>query len=218
MAQKGIKTLFQTEDVFNKKKRVLLFDIALNLMDTSQLAEILQQTDIDASDIQSLFEDESGRIVAEQLEGLPRATYDSVVTATHATPDTMELLQTLKTMGYTVGLITSASTLFAEKLSEKLGIDHFFGIPYEIDDDTQCFSGSIQCDFPGINRQQIIDSIVASEGVAQDDVTIINTGNQPRLPGIHPVFNLGTILDLFNRHTVSARQLCAIIASFGIGL
>lgn len=217
MAQKGIKSLFQTDDVFNKKRRVLLFDISLNMMDTSQLTEILQQTGIEPGQIHSLFEDETGRAIARQLEGLPGATYDSITASVRVTPDTMELLQTLKTMGYSIGLIASASSLFVETLAGKCGIDHFYGIPYEIDDDSQCFSGSIDCDFPGINRQQIIDAIVAGEGIDHDDVTIINTGNQPRLPGIHPVFNLGTILDLYNRHTVSRGQFCAIIASFGIG-
>ncbi|MBN1575427.1 MAG: hypothetical protein JW913_02680 [Chitinispirillaceae bacterium] len=217
MAQMGIKALFQTDQVFNKKKRVLLFDIALNLMDEPQRSEIVQQAGLDTTDLNRLLSDESGTSVAKRLEGLPCATYDPIVAAVHATSDTMELLQTLKTMGYVTGLISSASSFFVERLASKLGIEHYYGIPYSIDDDTQCFTGSIEGDFTGIDRQRIIAGIVEREGIAHDDATIINAGSRHSLPGIHPVFNIGTILDLYNRHSISKHLLNALIASFGTG-
>ncbi|MBN1307224.1 MAG: hypothetical protein JXA18_04865 [Chitinispirillaceae bacterium] len=217
MAQMGIKALFQTDQVFNKKKRVLLFDIELNLMDDSQRSEMVRQAGLDGADLNRLLSDKTGTSVAKRLEGLPRATYDSIVAAVHATSDTVELLQTLKIMGYVLGLISSASSIFVERLSSKLGIEHCCGIPYGVDDDTQCFTGSIESDFNGIDRQRIIAGIVAREGIAYEDATIINAETRNSLPGIHPVFNIGMMLDLYNRHSVSKPLLNALIASFGTG-
>ena len=51
MGALGIDTLFQSEDVFNKKKRVLLFDIRSSFMDTRTLGEILQLTGIPAAEL-----------------------------------------------------------------------------------------------------------------------------------------------------------------------
>ncbi len=217
MAQMGIKALFQTDDVFNKKKRVILFDIALNMMDASQRSEIMQQAGLDPSELNRLLADDTGRSIAKMLEGFSCVTYDSVIESVHATSDTVELLQTLKTMGYSIGLISSASSVFVERLSSILSIDHGYGIPYQIDDDTQTFTGSLENDFTGIDRQRIIASIFARENITRDDVTVINAGSRHGLPGIHPVFNLGRMLELYNRHSISKKLLYPLIASFGTG-
>jgi len=215
MEQIGIKTMYQTDDVFNRKKRVILFDITLNMIDDQQRSELVNQAGIDEHDLDSLLADATGASIARRLEGVPLATYESIIDNVHATSDTVELLQTLKTMGYTIGLITSASDLFARSLASRLGIDLSLGIPYESDDDARTFSGSIDGGFEGIDRQQIITSVVAKLGITRDDITIIEAGHGPHLPGVHPVFNMGIMLGLYNRHSVSREQLAAIIASFG---
>ena len=153
--------------------------------------------------------------VVKILEGLPLATYTAIIDSINATTDTMELVQTLKTMGYSIGLISSASNLLVEQLAKKIGIDHYYGVPYEIDDDSQCFTGSISCDYSGINRQSIINRIVAQHTIEPDDITILSTGNNKTLQGIHPIFNLSIILELFNKHTLSEKELTGILASFG---
>ncbi|MBN1757060.1 MAG: ACT domain-containing protein [Chitinispirillaceae bacterium] len=215
MAGQGIKALFQTDAVFNKKKRVILFDSTTTLMDERQRQELLQQAALDGATLDRLLHDDSAATIAAQLEGLPRATYESMLTGLHATPETIELLQTLKTMGYTIGLISSASSQLVDTLAAKLGIDYAFGIPYETDDDTQAFTGSIACEFSGINRQSIILAIVNRERISAEEVTIINTGKRQELTGIHPVFNLGAILELYNKRGISKELLTAAIASFG---
>ena len=218
MAQTGIKALFQTEQVFHKKKRVILFDIATNLMDGPQRSEIVQQASLDHADLHKLLADETGRSTAQRLEGMPLATYESIISSVQATSDTVELLQTLKTMGYVVGLLAPASTLFLERLSAKLDIDHCYGIPYEIDDDNRSFTGAIESGFSGIDRRESINAIIAKEKISPDEVTVINTGTGCSLPGIHPVFDLGTVLGLYNKHSISKELLTALIASFGTGV
>jgi ACT domain-containing protein len=217
MALTGIKTLFQTEQVFNKKKRVIVFDITGNLMDQSQRQELIHQVSLDEATLKNLLADPTGQLAARDLEGMPAATYDAIIAAAEATSDTVELLQTLKTMGYVIGLIAPASALFLETLSRKLRVDYSFGIPYEIDDDTRVFTGAIEGSFSGIDRQAVIASIVAKEKIDHDDITIINSGVAGTLPGIHPIFDLKILLDLYNRHSVSKSLLAAIIASFGSG-
>ncbi len=215
MSPMGIKALFQTEDVFNKKKRVILFDIAANLMDEKQRTEIINQVSLDAEDLKRLCSDKSFRLIAQRLEGMPFALYEAVINSVQATPDTVELLQTLKIMGYVICLIAPASTLFLENLSARIGIDYSFGVPYEVDDDSQTFTGSIESGFSGIDRRQCFERILSAERISQDDVTVINSWPACSLPGIHPVFDIGTVIDLYNKHGISKERLNGLIASFG---
>lgn len=217
MEKTGITALFQTKQVFNKKKRVILFDLGTNLMDEAQRQELILQAGLDVADVRLLLSDTSWRKVAQRLDGLPAATYEAIVASVSATPDTVELLQTLKTMGYVIGLVAPASTQFLDALAAKLGINHIFGIPYQIDDDSRTFTGALDGVFSGIDRTSIISSIVAKEKMEPDDVTVIAAGTAGALSGIHAVFNLGTLLDLYNRHSVSKSLLTGIVASFGTG-
>jgi predicted amino acid-binding ACT domain protein len=51
MGALGMKTIFQTEDVFNKKKRIILFDIGKSLIDPTLRAEIVKQTGLDPQQV-----------------------------------------------------------------------------------------------------------------------------------------------------------------------
>lgn len=216
MAKMGIKALFQTKDVFNKKKRLILFDISNNMMDSSQRDEIILQSGLEATKLNAMLLEESEFECAKKLEGISVAAYEAITDSIHATSETMELIQTLKILGYSIGLISTASVQFVEQLARHTGIDHYYGVPYEIDNDAKTFTGSISCDYSGINRQSIINRIVAQYSIHSEDITIITSGNENPLPGIHPKFNLETILSLFNKHTLSRDDLCAVISSFGI--
>ena len=55
MGPLGINTLFQSEDVFNKKKRVLLFDIRSSFIDGHTLADVLQLTGISATEFYAVY-------------------------------------------------------------------------------------------------------------------------------------------------------------------
>lgn len=216
MAQKGIRTLFQTEDVFNKKRRVILFDLAANFLDTTQRSELAKQLVCSVDDLIPAAIDETITHIAQELEGCPRALYDLILSDLTVTSETVELMQSLKTMGYTVGLITSASTLFTEKLATILGIKYAFGIPYPVDEDTQNFTGARDSTFSGINRSMITADIIRREHIDREDITVIDRGNASAA-GIHPIINMATVLDLFNKRSLSRSQLVAILFSFGVG-
>lgn len=216
MAQIGIRTLFQTEDVFNKKRRVILFDLAANFLDNTQRSELAKQLVCTVDDLIPAATDETLTQIAHELEGCPRALYDLILSDLTVTPETTELMQSLKTMGYTVGLITSASTLFTEKLAAILGIKYAFGIPYPIDEDTQNFTGTRDSAFSGINRSTMTTDIIRREHIDREDITVIDRGNASAA-GIHPIINMATVLDLFNKRSLSRSQLIAILFSFGVG-
>jgi predicted amino acid-binding ACT domain protein len=125
MAGLGIDTLFQDRDVFNKKKRVLLFELSGSLMDGATRDEILRQAGIPQPGL-------SGRLPSGRPRGLScggtRAAGGAAGGGGRAssrwplvpTPGTAELIQTLKTMGYQVAVASGAFTLVTDRLREHL--------------------------------------------------------------------------------------------------
>lgn len=222
MARLGIDTLFQSQDVFNKKKRILLFELGGSLMDGATRAEILRQAGVPAPDWQACYPagDPAGCLAAAlaRLDGLPIEVVERLSGAAAPTPGTVELIQTLKTMGYQVALVSHAFTLVTDRLRERLGLAHAFGVTAPIDEDAMTFSGRLTGDeLAALGRECVLAELQAREGVARDDISLISDQSfgETTPPGIHLVFDLRLFLDLLNQHVLSPESLTGVLGAFG---
>ncbi|MCX7727490.1 MAG: hypothetical protein N2053_11665 [Chitinispirillaceae bacterium] len=213
MKKEKIISLFQTEDVFNKKKRAVIFKISDCLMDENQRTEIIKQSSINKTIFEKFIGDTTYKEIASTLEGFSTTVYNSVIEKIVATGETLELLQTLKTMGYKTGIIANSSELLLEKISKKLSIDFYYGIDYKIDEDSQTFTGEFEKH--NIDETKILSYLSEKENINIEDITILSTSVSSDVRGIHPIFDLSVILNLYNNHCISAEKLAAMIASFG---
>ncbi|MBD3241387.1 MAG: ACT domain-containing protein [Chitinivibrionales bacterium] len=219
MAQMDIRTMFQTEDVYNKKKRVVLFDIQGSFFDTAVWGEITGQTGLSGDDTRVLCGDDAGAVLREaaaRLEGFPSAVMYQIVDGVGATPGTIELLQTLKTMGYTVAVRSSAFSCCVERLKSHLGIDHAFGVALPIDDDSRTIIGELPAGTAADDIERIIAALADTEGVSREDITLVSGDPGRPTPGIRLTFDLGTLLDLYNKRVVNKDNLVGILGSFGV--
>ena len=218
-----ISTMFQTADVFNKKKKIVLFDISQSFMDASTMREILKLAGID----EKLVRPAPGRPddlsclygAAARLEGLPLNVIDAVIGAARVSPGTMELLQTLKIMGYRIGLISTGFTFFVELLRRRLDIDYAFGYGLPVDDDSKTLVGDIAPGEIGApDSSAIIRDLVETEKVGPEDITVISDRDREhtRTPGIRIEFDMKVILDFHNQHVLSTDALAGLLGSFGI--
>ncbi|HPJ06386.1 MAG TPA: ACT domain-containing protein, partial [Deltaproteobacteria bacterium] len=136
-----ISTMFQTEDVFNKKKKIILFDVAGSFMDALTMREIMIQAGIQRQSV-SIGDPEEPELAfmhatASLLEGLPQTVIDAVMDSIEISKGTHELLQTLKIMGYKIGLISNGFDAFTGAMKTRLGLDLAFGLGLTRDDDAQ---------------------------------------------------------------------------------
>jgi predicted amino acid-binding ACT domain protein len=105
MAPRGIRTMFQFEDVFNKKKRVIVFSLARTLADPAVLAEISRQAGVSLDAVSGKVSDEERfDRCAQALEGCPAELLDGIADSFKPTGETAELVRTLKLLGYRVAL------------------------------------------------------------------------------------------------------------------
>lgn len=222
MTELDIDTLLQHHDVFNKKKRVLLFDFDGSFMDGATRAAILRQGGIPAEEFQQLFAaaDTTGSLAAAlpRLDGLPVQVIEKLAAACEVTPGTAELIQTLKTMGYKVAVMSSALTLFTDALRKHLAIDHCYGVTAPIDEDAMTLIGeSLDEPLEKPGRARIIADLVEREGVSVEDITVItdHACGESAPPGIHVVFDTRLFLDFLNQHILSRESLTGVLGTFG---
>jgi phosphoserine phosphatase len=223
MAGLGIDALFQTEDVFNKKRRMLLFACAGSFMDGPTRTEILRQTGIAPQELAEAYPaaDRAALLgaLAARLDRLPVAVLEELVAAVGVTPGTMELIQTLKTMGYRIGLVSNALTPFTEAVCARLGIDACDGLPAPVDDDSMTFVGEPPTGgFEAPTLEAAVKRLIEGQGMSREDVTVIRDRPESETPppGIRILFDMKLMLDFYNQHVLSREALIGILGCFGV--
>jgi phosphoserine phosphatase len=219
MAEMEMNTFFQSEDVFNKKKRTILFQIESSFMDPEMVTEIVQQTSLKASDLSATYKTDDPRhnlnTAASLLEGFPLDVLFSIIEKIEPTPGTVELLQTFKIMGYRVALVSSGFSPFIEFIKTRLDIDQTHGIDLPVDNDARTVTGQpVAIDDKRVER--IAESIVQGEGISQEEITVISDSGTDHTPGIRLQFDLEKILDYYNQHILSKENLLGLLGSFGL--
>lgn len=220
MGALGIDTLFQSEDVFNKKKRILLFDVRSSFMDAATLGEILQLTGISDSEFNAaLGHDDAAALsrAASCLENLPLEVASNVARALEVTPGTSELIQTLKIMGYKIALMSRGFTCVSDVMQERLGIDYCFGVCLVENADAMTVTGELEeSALESLDRDAVIERLAAAEGVSRDDITVITDSGMDTPPGLRLRFDMKVLLEYYNQHILSREALIGLLGSFGI--
>jgi len=218
-----ISSMFQAEDVFNKKKKIIMFDIAHSFMDSTTMREVMKQALIKPEALMRSGSDETDlaymHATASLLEGLPLSVIDTVMNATEISQGTQELLQTLKIMGYKIGLISGGFSFFTNALKKRLGIDYVYAFELPIDDDSQAVIGDLPAGLmQPVDRAKIVSGIIKAERIDEEDITIISDKDidYPTTPGIRLIFNMKVMLDLVNQHALSKDSLTGLLRGFGI--
>ena len=217
----NIKTVFQDSDVFNKKKRVVLFNITSSFIRPEMLDELLEQAEIPAEELGALYSREqvlpSLRAAIAKLDNLPLSVLECVLTSVTPTAGTTELLQTLKTMGYKAALATTGFSFFADHARSIFGLDHAYGIGHDIDHDARTVVGTLNTDAPGAQDiDAVLSQIADSEGLDCDDITIVTDDGCRDTPGIRVDIDLNVWLDAWNQRILSRDNLLGLLGCFGI--
>ena len=215
-----IRALFQAEDVFNKKKRVVCFDIVGSLIPDETLAQLMQQTGIAPVELREVYAPERPRASVEaaaaRLEGLPCEVAQRIAEAMTVAPDSIELIETLKTMGYKVMAIGTAFQFGTEALARKAALDACYGYRAAVNDDAQAFTGALSPHHDPQDRRRVLGGFLQREGIAEEDVTVLGgDGMGGGTPGIRVAFDTKALLDYYNQRCIGRTQLVGLLGSFG---
>ena len=217
-----IRALFQSEDVFNKKKRVVCFDIGASLIAADTLGQILGQAGVAADELRALYGPPRARASVEaaaaRLEGLPIEIAKRIGDTMTVAPDSIELIETLKTMGYKTLVISTAFQFCTEPLARKAALDACYGYRASVNDDAQAFTGAISPHHDPQDRRRILGGFLQREGIAEEDVTVLGDAESAGrgTPGIRIDFDMKALLDYYNQRVIGREQLIGLLGSFGV--
>lgn len=213
MAERGIRTMFQFEDVFNKKKRVIVFSLSRCIMDPSTRAEIERQTGLTPRDLPK-----EPAACATLLEGVSADMLEKTAACFAPTNETIELVQELKMLGYRVAVATTAFSFVAEQVKVLMGADYAWGVPLEVDADTRTVTGAVPSTGErDSQRSKFVAGLSTAEKTPVEDLVVLDDSPQhfPEAPGLRFTFDIRFLLDAFNRKSVSRDELAGILGSFG---
>lgn len=221
MSKMDINAIFQTEDVFIKKKRVILFDIIHSLIPADTIKEILYHTEIKPDNIKSVYPVDNTlsalHKTAKLLEGLSDDVLSTIAHSISVEAGSIELLQTLKIMGYKICIVSPGFSVFLDVISQKLHIDHSYSVELVIDNDSRLVTGEMVVDEVARHSiENIKKQIVKKEQIRTDDITVVSDQDLPQSPGIRIDLHLKTILEIFNKHVLTKDNIIGLLGSFGI--
>jgi len=218
MQQRELEASFQTADVFNRRKRVLVFDVEGSFLCPDVVREILTHTDLEAHELLA-GGDALSRLVlaAQRLEGVGIDVLDSITRTVCPSDGTLELVQALKVLGYRIALVSRGFSFFTETLGTLLDLDHTFGVPLSLDADRRTIQGRLTGDnLADLAQERVLAQLMKRERVEVSDITVISDRSYTEPPGLRVDVDLATILSHAKRHVLSRDALLGVLGSFGM--
>ena len=224
MAEMKIKALIQREDVFNKKKRWLVFSLTKSLLSPAAASELAHLAGLNAAALKKayggLHADRAPYVAAALLDGVSEEAFGKIVAAATPTTGTQELVQTLKTFGYRVAISAFAAEQLVARVARLLGADAAYGVPYAINPDSRRLDGEAVGEDPaaGFDEGAFIRTLAANEKIRPEEITVIRDTESAAgiSPGIRLEWNLKTILDLQNQKILTSDNLTGLLGLSGV--
>ena len=122
--------VFQTETVFRRPKRLIVFDVDGTLIDSEMIDELAKAAGVGRKVSEITLRAMNGEIDFKQaleerarlLKGLDVEVLETIAENLQITPNAEELINALKALGYKIALISGGFTHFVEKIKEKIKI------------------------------------------------------------------------------------------------
>jgi phosphoserine phosphatase len=177
--------VIQSEDVFHRGKKLVVFDVESSLIQESSLRDFLKRIEgrikigngevemRDGSDdrMQALVEN------ARILRGIPLADLEKFSDKLQLNPGALELIGILKTMGFKIALLSSGFSFLMKRIFEQAGVDYAFSNSLKADE-LGLLTGELQ--EPVITNQtksEILDFIMSVEGIKPEQVIAVGDGS-----------------------------------------
>jgi phosphoserine phosphatase len=223
----GVDMVMQPTLSFQKRKKVVIFDMDSTLVDAEMINEMAKLAGvgkeiaaITARGMRTKIDfARSLRKRVALLKGLSVKTLGSLARTLRLTRGSAELIGTLKEMGFKVALITGGFTFFTDILKRKLGFDYAFGNELEIRKGrlTGRIKGRI-IDAEG--KARMMDEICRLEGITRDEVVAVGDGSNDRImvanAGLGIAFNAREILKKVADGALTRDHMKGILYCLGI--
>lgn len=150
--------VIQSEDVYVRRKKLVVFDVESSLIKASSLKSFLEKVEGELREAVGLNSHETQKTAhlqqlienAQSLAGIPMAELEKFSDILELNPGTIELIRILKSMGFKIALLSSGFSCLTKQIFEGAGVDY-------------AFSNTLKCDAKGVITGELEDPIITSE-------------------------------------------------------
>ncbi len=181
--EQGIDIGFQEDNAFRRIRRLVCFDMDSTLIQAEVIDELAKRAGV-GEQVAAITEAamrgeldfcQSLRKRVSLLKGLPASVLEDVAETLPMTEGAERLIRTLKSLGYSIAILSGGFTYFGRRLQEHLGIDYVHANELEVEDGalTGGLVGEI-VDGPGKARR--LKEIAAKENISLSQVIAVGDG------------------------------------------
>lgn len=223
----GLDVSLRDDEVFQKPKRVVVFDCDSTLIQAEVIDELANFAGVGDRVKEVTVKAMNGEIDFDQaikqrvrlLKGLTVSQLKLLIKNIRLTPGTEELISALHYMGYKVGLISGGFSFFTDYLKERLNLDYVFANELVIENGMT--TGEIKGDIIDAERKgEILKKIASIENISLDQVVAVGDGANDSFmlknAGLAIGFNPKEILKKYSDGMITSENILGILYFLGV--
>jgi phosphoserine phosphatase len=177
--------VIQSEDIYKRSKKLVVFDVETTLIQESSLKDFLEKVkrelQLPEVEMESMGEGESeaAGVVenVQTLKGIPRREFERFSEVLQLNPGALELIEALKSMGFKIALLSSGFNFFIKKIFEEAGVDYAFSNTLKVDEKGIITGELEEPIITNSTKNEVLDFIMNVEDISREQVIAVGDGS-----------------------------------------
>jgi phosphoserine phosphatase len=177
--------VIQSEDIYRKRKKLVVFDVESTLIQESSLADFLERIKGELKSVEvgkelpEAWEDRMQALVynARMLKGFPLSDFERFSDILQLNSGTLEVIRILKSMGFKIALLSSGFNFFVKRIFEAAGVDYAFSNALKADDKALLTGELEEPVITNETKGEILKFIMNVENLEPDQVIAVGDGS-----------------------------------------
>ncbi len=214
----GIDVSFQVDNIYRKNRKLVVFDMDSTLIQTEVIVEVARLGGVEEQ-VNQITESamrgeidfkESFRRRVALLKGIRQEQLIKISKDLPLTEGADLVIQTLKSLGYKLGILSGGFTFVGEYLKEKLGFDYMYSNELDIKDGV--VTGEVVGDIvDGEKKAILLRQIAQKENIALEQTIAVGDGANDL-----PMISIAGLGVAFNAKPVVRQKASNAISSVGL--
>jgi phosphoserine phosphatase len=184
-AEMNQSLVIQSEDIYRRTKKLVVFDVESSLLQSDSLKEFLERVEGEFDFIESAIEYEcEGKDKVEvlvgnarRLKGIPAASFEKFNRILQLNPGSLELIRILKSMGFKIALLSSGFHFFVKEILEAAGVDYAFCNTFKVDEQGLITGELEEPIITNDTKNEILEFMMKFENISRDEVIAVGDGS-----------------------------------------
>lgn len=225
--QKSLDVSLRHKDLKEKPKKIVIFDCDSTIIQEEVIDELARFAGVE-KDVKKMTDRAmNGELDFTQalkervrlLKGLKVEQLEMLSRSMNLTPGAEDLISTLHSMGFKVGIISGGFSFFTNYLKERLNLEYVFANELEIVDGVT--TGKLKGSIVSAERKgEFINHIAEQEGVTPDQIVAVGDGANDRFmlqnSGLAIAFNPKEILKEYSDGMIKSENISGLLYFMGI--